>query len=137
MPLTGGIAPARRGAQPTAGNFAYPVAPGEQIWRGGMLALNAAGQLQRIQTAGSVVFAGMASNDYNNTASSAPSPVAAVEALRGIYALVVPAATVSNINEPVYATDDATLTLVASTNLQVGTLAGIENGATYVKLLGS
>ena len=137
MALTAGYGPARRGAPPTAGVFGYPVAAGEQIWRGGLLALNAAGSCQRIQTSGSVVFHGLASKDYNNTASSAVSPIGAVEGLKGTFALTVPSATVSNIGAAVYATDDNTLTLTASTNLQVGTLAGIENGQTYVKLLGS
>jgi len=51
----------------------------------------------------------------------------------------VTGATYSTINEPVYATDDNTLTLTAGSNLQVGTLVGIDpvTGLTYVNLLGS
>jgi hypothetical protein len=136
MALTSGITPARRGAPPSGGSFGGPVAPGETIWRGGLICWNAAGQLQRLQTAGSVSFAGLASRDYNNSASATASPIS-VEALKGTYALTVPSAVEANINASVYATDDGTLTLTASTNMLVGTLAGIENGQTYVKLLGT
>ena len=136
MALTSGITPARRGPPPNAGIFGGPVAPGETVWRGGLLCWNAAGQLQRLQTAGSVAFAGMANRDYNNSASAAPSTVP-VEALKGVFGLNVPAALPANINANVYATDDSTLTLTASTNMLVGTLAGIDNGQTYVKLLGT
>ena len=135
MALTAGITPARRGAQPTAGVFGGPVAAGETIWRGGLLAWNAAGALQRIQTSGSVSFAGLASKDYNNAAGAAAAAVG-MEALKGTYALTVPSATYANVNANVYATDDGTLTLTASSNMLVGTLAGIESGQTYVKLLG-
>ena len=136
MALTSGITPARRGAPPTSGTFGGYVAPGETIWRGGMICWNAAGLLQRLQTAGSVSFAGMASRDYNNFGSAAASSVP-IEALKGTFALWVPGATPANINANVYATDDSTLTLTASTNMLIGTLAGIENGQTYVKLLGT
>ena len=134
MALTAGITPARRGPPPT-GSFGGAVAAGEQIWRGGLICWNASGNLQRLQTAGSVSFAGLASKDYNNTAGAAAASVQ-MEALKGTFALTVPSAVYANINAAVYATDDATLTLTAASNLQVGTLAGIENGQTYVKLLG-
>jgi hypothetical protein len=135
MALSAGYGPARRGAPPTAGMFGGPVAAGEQIWRGGMLCWNAAGGLQRLQTASGVSFAGMASKDYNNTASAAAAPVG-MEALLGTFALTVPTATPANIHAAVYATDDNTFTLTGGSNMQIGTLAGIENGQTYVKLLG-
>lgn len=113
MALAAGIGPARRGAPPLAGIFGGPVAPSEQIWRGGIICWNAAGQLQRLQTAGSVAFAGLASKDYNNTASTAPASVG-MEALLGTYALTVPGASYANIRQPVYATDDGTLTLASA-----------------------
>ena|SRR6185437_15413563 len=136
MALTAGITPDRRGAPPTGGTFGGPVAPGEKIFRGGMISWNASGQLQRLQTSGSVAFAGLASMDYDNSASSGAASVG-MEALKGIYALTVPSATPANINANVYATDDGTLTLSSSSSTLVGTLAGIENGRTFVKLLGS
>jgi hypothetical protein len=128
--------PARRGSRPSAGEFGGPVAAGEIIWSGGLLAYNASGGLQRIQTAGSVSFAGLASKNYNNSASASAASVG-MEAMKGTFALTVPAATCANVNAAVYATDDNTLTLTNTGSLlQVGTLAGIENGQTYVKLLG-
>jgi hypothetical protein len=136
MALTAGITPARRGAPPTAGTFGGSVAIGEKIFRGGLISWNAAGTLQRLQTSGSVAFAGLASKDYDNTAGTAAASVG-VEALKGIYGLTVPSAVFANINASVYATDDGTLTLSSSSATLVGTLVGIENGQTYVKLLGS
>jgi hypothetical protein len=136
MSLSAGINPARRGAPPTAGIFGGSVATGEKIFRGGLICWNAAGTLQRLQTGGSVSFAGLASKDYDNTAGTAPAAVG-MEALKGTFALTVPTAVYANVNANVYATDDGTLTLTASTNMLVGTLAGIENGQTYVKLLGA
>ena len=120
MPLTQGYGPQRRGAPPTAGTFGGLVAAGEQIWRGGLLAWNAAGTLQRLQTSGSVSFAGLASKDYNNTASAVAACSPPMEALKGIFALTVPSATFANINQNVYATDDSTLTL---SNSEAGVFA--------------
>src|ERR1700744_3092044 len=136
MALTAGITPARRGAPPNSGVFGGSVAAGEQIWRGGLISWNAAGTLQRLQTSGSVAFAGLASQDSTTPAGSAAAAVG-MEALKGTFALTVPSATYANINANVYATDDGTLTLSSSSSTLIGTLAGIENGQTYVKLLGS
>ncbi len=117
MALAAGISPARRGQPVTAGQFGYPVAPGEKIWRGGLVGLNSSGQLQRLQTAGTVVFAGLAERDYDNSASAAASSDKVV-ALKGVFGLTVSGASFSNINQNVYATDDATLSLA-------GALAGV------------
>ena len=76
MALTAGISPARRGAPPAAGTFGGSVAASEKIWRGGLICWNAAGTLQRLQTSGSVGFAGLASKDYDNSATAAAAPVA-------------------------------------------------------------
>jgi hypothetical protein len=135
MALSAGIIVARRGAPPSGGSFGGSIAAGEKIFAGGLICWNAAGTLQRLQTAGSVSFAGLASKSWDNTAGAAAYDCA-MEGLKGIYALTVPAAVYANVNANVYATDDQTLTLTASTNMLVGTLAGIENGQTYVKLLG-
>ncbi|MDA8049970.1 MAG: hypothetical protein M0002_08190 [Rhodospirillales bacterium] len=138
MALTAGFNIARRG--PGGRNdFGYPVAPGEQIWRGGIVCVNASGQLQRIQTSGSVAAAGVAAQDFSNVGNAAAS-VTQVVGMRGTYALTVPAATASNIGANVYATDDATLTLtVPATGFTgaIGTLVGIDGGQTYVQMVGS
>ena len=110
MALTAGYSPARRGAPPTSGNFGGSVAASETIWRGGMLCWNAAGTLQRLQTAGSVAFAGMASKDYNNSASATAASVG-MEALLGTYALTVAVSdgcAITRANITVYAVCGAT-----------------------------
>lgn len=135
MALTSGIAINRRGP-PSRNEFGYPVAAGEQIWRGSLCAVNAAGSLQRMQTSGSVAFVGMSEQDFSNVGSATVSAQKIV-VRKGTWALTVTGATAANINAPVYASDDGTLTLTAGSLLQVGTLAGIENGQTYVNLLGS
>jgi hypothetical protein len=112
MALSAGYGPARRGAPPLAGAvFGGLVAAGEKVWRGGMMGYNAAGALQRLQTAGSVAFGGMASKDYDNTAGAVPACSPPMEGLRGVFALTVPNAGFANIGQPVYATDDNTFTL--------------------------
>jgi hypothetical protein len=134
MALTGNIAPRRRGyARGDA--FGYPAAPNEVVYVGGLTCINAAGQSQRVQTAGSVAFIGLATTGVNNSgkASAGDNVVASFDT----YALTVTGATPSNIGEPVYATDDNTLTLAApATGFtgKVGYLAGIDNGQTYVRL---
>jgi hypothetical protein len=109
MALTQGVRINRLGP-PAHGSFGYQVAPGEQVWRGSIVALNTAGYLQRVQTAGSVVVVGLCSQDYNNTASAAAS-ADYVQVERGWWAIPVAGARAANINQPVYATDDATVTL--------------------------
>jgi hypothetical protein len=134
--LNSNIAPARRG--PARGDaFGYPIAPGEKIFTGGLTCLNSSGQAVRPQTSGAAVFAGLASNGYDNSAASVAGPN--IVAGAGTYALTVPGATAANINAAVYATDDNTLTLTAPTSGfegKVGYLAGIDNGQTYVALSG-
>lgn len=137
MALTQDTTHIRRGAAANRNEFGYPVAPGEQVYRGSLIALNAAGQAQRIQTAGSVVFLGLCNQDVNNVGQSAPG--ATVIGQKGGWKLTVPSATFSNIGATVYAVDDGTLSLTntGGTLLVAGTLAGIEGGNTYVNLAGS
>jgi hypothetical protein len=120
MALTAGYGPARRGQPPTAGQFGGLVAAGEQIWRGGMMAWNAGGSLQRVQTTGSIVFAGLAERDYNNTASGVAAAVPPMVGLKGTFGLTVPGATLANLYQNVYATDDNTFTL---SNAETGVFA--------------
>lgn len=136
MALTAGKTYARRGMEPSGGSFAYPVAAGVKVWRGAFVAVNSSGALVLIGAGGAVQFVGIADRDLDNSAGAGVSEQR-VTALKGIYAITVPSATHSNINATVYATDDNTPTLTASTNLPIGTLVGIEGGQTYVRLLGS
>lgn len=92
------------------GSYGYQVAPGEQIWGGGIVGLNASGYLQRAQTAGTVSLVGIAQRDYNNTGSSgASSDWIVVE--RGFWAMSVAGSSPAGIDQNVYATDDNTVTM--------------------------
>ena len=133
--LTGEVRYDRRGT-PARNVFGYPVAPGEKVWLGSLVGINASGQMQRIQTSGTVAFLGLSSQTLDNTASATASSII-VEAGKGTWALPVPSAAPANINAPVYATDDGTLTLSSNALGSVGTLVGIEGGRTFVNLIGS
>ena len=138
MALSAGFAPRRYGQASPSGVFAYNVRAGTKIYEGGMIGVDAARNLVPINTVAALAVAvvGIASRTYDNSANAGAS-TDKVEALRGTYQITVPAATPANINAAVYATDDNTFTLTASTNLQVGTLAGFDGAQTYVKLLGA
>ncbi|MGH2861662.1 MAG: hypothetical protein ACRDLT_09185, partial [Solirubrobacteraceae bacterium] len=76
--------------------------------------------------------------DYSNVGNA--SAGATVAARKGCWALPVTSATVSNIGANVYATDDSACQLTAPGSgyeAVIGTLAGIDNGQTYVLLAGS
>jgi hypothetical protein len=93
--------------------------------------------VQRLQTAGTVVFLGLADRQLDNSASAAASTVSVV-GLHGTWNVMVPSAVFTNIGAAVYGVDDGTVTLTqASSELQVGTIAGFDNGQTFVKLSGS
>jgi hypothetical protein len=136
MALTSNANPVRRG--PRRGDaFGYPVAPGEKIYAGGLVCVNASGQLVRLQTAGASKFVGIAQSGFDNSASASAGPT--IVAAFDTYCLTVTGATAANITAPVYATDDATLTLsVPGSGFEgiVGHLVGIDNGQTYVDVKG-
>ena len=139
MALTKDVALSRRGPPARSGSFGYPVAPNEIIYRGGLIGINATFQAQRLQTAGTVAFIGVADNQVNNLGNAAATPTGQyVTAERGTYQLAVPGAVAANIGALVYATDDNTLTLASGTAgaVQIGTLVGFENGLTYVQITG-
>ncbi len=149
MALSAPIILARRGARSGRTDFGYPVAPGVTVYGGAVVGLNAAGQLQPIQTAAGTVagiattacvaFAGIAVDTYPNVGVATPSPQPLVAA-RECYMMNVPGAVFSNIGQPVYAVDDGTLTLTQPTTGftgAIGILAGIENGNTFVLITGA
>ena len=138
MALTSDAKPQRRGQRFGRSDFGYPVAPGEKIFRGGIVCVNSSGQLVRPQTSGAVAFAGLAAATYDNSASAVAGPTIVAE--RASFALAVGSATVSDLGKAVYATDDNTFTLTApSTGFAetIGTLTGNENGQTWVLLEGA
>jgi hypothetical protein len=136
MASTQNAAPTRRGNSRGAA-FGYPIAPGEKIYSGSLMCVNAAEQAVRPQTAGALNFVGIAQSGYDNTASAnaGPNIVAAMDD----FAYPVASATASNITAPVYCTDDNTLTLsVPGSGFEkvVGHITGIDNGKTYVEFKG-
>jgi hypothetical protein len=138
MALSAGFAARRHGQSPSVVGFAYNVRNGTKIWRGGMLGVDASRNLVPINTVAAlaVAFVGMADRDYDNSANASAS-TDKVLALKGTFVLTVPGATPASINAAVYATDDNTFTLAASTNLQIGTITGFDGAQTVVKLLGT
>jgi hypothetical protein len=133
----------RRGRPQSGTEFGYLVAAGEIVYRGSLIGLNAAGNAVRLQTIApigpAVVAIGVADRQIDNRTSAVVSSEH-VTALHGTFGITVPSATVSNIHAPVYATDDSTTTLSSTGSpapLQVGTLAGLENGQTYVTMQGT
>jgi uncharacterized membrane protein (DUF2068 family) len=135
MALTADAAYQRRGL-PGRNEFGYPVAAGEKVFRGSIIAVNAAGAVVRVQTAGAVQIIGLADHFLDNSGSASVSTDRVV-GLKGTYALTVPSATAANINATVYASDDNTLTLTQGTLLAAGVLVGIEGGQTFVQMIGS
>lgn len=134
MALSSNSMPRKRGI-PRGDAFGYPIAPGEVVYTGGLTCVNSSGQAQRVQTSGSVAFVGIATNNISNVGQSAAG--ANIVAAFDTFALTVPGATAANINAPVYATDDNTLTLTAPGSgftAVIGYLVGIDNGQTYVKI---
>ena len=97
MALSGPISPARRGY--SRGNqFGAPIAPSEVVYTGGLTGLNASGQAQRIQTAGTVAFLGLAERGINNSATAAAGDT--IVGQLDCYKLAVPGATAANIGAP-------------------------------------
>jgi hypothetical protein len=141
LALSGDVNYARRGPAANRNEFGYAPTSGVVIYRGALLGLTAAGTVQPLQASGSVAFAGLADR-ASNTAGQ-PVVQSYVIGLKGTWSLTVPGVTQANIgtylNVPVYATDDNTLTLSSNSgaNLQIGTVAGIDNGQTYVNIAGS
>jgi hypothetical protein len=131
----------RHGGAKSEGEFGYAPSAGVVIYRHALLGMTVGGTVQPIQTAGSVVFAGLA--DRASGTVGQPVVQQFVIPSKGTYGIVVPTVTAANIgtylNANVYATDDSTLTLTAGSNLLIGTLVGLDTatGLTYVKLLGS
>ena len=117
MALTNDALVDRRGPLNTRNQFGYPVAAGEKIYRGGLIALNSSGYLVRIQTSGALIFAGLADRTLDNSASGSPSSDQ-VQALKGTWKLAVSGASYANIGAQVFASDDSTLGLA-------GALAGV------------
>jgi hypothetical protein len=112
--------------------FAYGLKAGVKLYRGSVIAVTSAGLVVRAGDAGAAAIVGISPSFLDNTAGA--DSAITVEPRRGVLQLTVPSATFANIGAAVYATDDGTLTLTASTNLKLGTLVGFEAGYSYVEV---
>ena len=126
----------RRGPPAQGSSFAYPVKAGQAVWAGGLVCANSSNEIMPIgqQGTATVGFAGLAVGSYDNTAGAAAA--GSVECVRGTFALPL-STDASKLGADVYATDDATPTLTAGSNVKIGNVAGIEAGTTWIRLLGS
>ena len=126
---------------PSRGSF--PIEANTRIWKGGMVALNAAGNAVPAGTAGAVLVVGKASATYNNlTGSSDFSGLAnatKVEVEYGKFGWVNSGAGVdfigaANIGQPCYAADDNVVALTnAGGRLPAGIIGEIgDDGFVYV-----
>ena len=137
MALSADALYARRGSGGSHNEFGYQVKAGEKIYLGAVVGVNSAGTLQKMQTSGTVALSlGLADRRLDNSAGSAASD-GYVVILKGTWRIPVPSATAANIGAAVYVTDDGTFTLTSTDAVAFGTLAGIDGGATYVRINGS
>lgn len=133
MALSADARYARRGSGGANNEFGYPVLAGETIYLGSVVGVNSAGTVQRMQTSGTEALSlGLADRNVNSLTSGVT-----VVILKGTWRIPVPSATAANIGAAVYVTDDGTFTLSSSSSVLFGTLAGIDGGATYVRINGS
>ena len=144
MALTGDQKYNRRGDPKSSNEFGYPVAPGEIIYRGSLIGLNAAGYIQRVQTVGTIVFLGVSDRQVDNRLAVVAGPGATGQ--KGTWIIPVSGTiTAANIGAPLYALDDNTLQLAGTsvsgttttTLLSAGTLSGLDNGLTAISIVGS
>jgi hypothetical protein len=95
----------------------YPVATGVRIFKGALVSVNSSGYARPLNTADKYV--GIAEDTVDNTAGSNGAANVSVRRKTSV-AFAVTGATIASVGAKVYASDDNTLTLTASTNLLVG-----------------
>lgn len=112
--------------------FGYPVAANTRIFGRALVALTAAGLAVPVGATDGIAFAGIAKESIDNLAGGDGEKTVTV--LRDVRGFVFDA-TASDLNKPVYATDDETLTLTAGGNaMRVGVIVGIGDGRVWVNL---
>lgn len=111
--------------------FGYPVKAGIRFFGRALIALTASGFAVPVGHAEAVAFVGIANEGVDNRdGTDGASHVTVYRDVRGFNF----AATPSDLNKPVYATDDETLTLDATTGLRVGIITGMDDGRVWVDL---
>lgn len=112
-------------------SFGYPVKAGIRLFGRALIALTSAGFAVPVGHAEAVAFAGIANEGVDNRdGTDGASHVTVYRDVRGFNLFATP----SDLNKPVYATDDETLTVEATTGLRVGIITGIDDGRVWVDL---
>lgn len=111
--------------------FGYPVKAGMTIYGRALVGLTAAGLAVPVGHADCVAFAGIAVARVDN--SSGVDGAQTAEVQRDVRGFTF-AATPADLNKPVYATDDATLTLTANGALKVGVIVSTDADRIWVDL---
>ena len=96
---------------------AYPVAIGVKVFKGALVSVNSSGYARPLNVADK--FVGIAEDTVDNTAGANGADNVKVRRKTNVELSVTGASTAS-VGAKVYASDDNTLTLTASTNLLVG-----------------
>ncbi|HEV2501613.1 MAG TPA: hypothetical protein VGV39_00970 [Mesorhizobium sp.] len=111
-------------------SFGYPVKGGVRLFRKSIVAVTAAGLAVPAGTAGAVAVVGLADGRVDNRDGADGDTKVCAE--RGCFGLTL-AVAFADIGKPVYATDDATITLDGTGGkLLVGKIVGIGEGSTWV-----
>jgi len=110
--------------------FGYKVKGGVRIFGRALVALDAGGLAVPVGSSGAVQFAGIAESGIDNRdGMDGAQTVNLVRDVRGFNF----AATATDLNKAVYASDDETLTL-ATTGLRIGVIVGLDAGLVWVDL---
>ncbi len=105
----------------------FPIAAAVKIWKGGLVAISAAGFAKIPAASVADVCAGVAHETADNTAGAAGAVFAKVQTL-GDVVLPFAAAAQTDLGVPIYCTDDSVLTLTSTNNVYVGLIVGVTVG---------
>lgn len=99
----------------------------DEIFQGGLIKINAAGFAEPCSTEAGAKFAGIAQEDKDNSTGSAGDERVKIHK-DGIHLLIGTGFSATDVGEPVFASDDATITKTFSTDLQrVGVIEEFES----------
>lgn len=109
----------------------YAVVASDIIYQGALLEVAASGYVQPAGVGSGLQFAGLALEKADNSSGSA-GDVTCKTLVGGFIEHDVASTTIANIGDPVYASDDQTLTLVSTGNALVGWIVQFISGDTCI-----
>ncbi len=113
--------------------YGYPVSAGTRLYKKALVAILAGGFAVPAGTAGAVSVVGVAENAVDNREGiDGDQRVRAVKSTFPFAFDVAP--TFADIDKPVYAVDDDTVSLDGTGKLKCGVLDGIEDGQFFVRI---